>query len=353
MWQPGGLATGIGSLPHREPGPALDLISKHFLTIPHWPQLPQRGGQEGFVHQFLGPLVATGLLEQVGNKYSFATAAPDWADRLAAFYTLYLEVENGNEAALEKFAFPYEAATGFHAFLERMNEGTGRAQYLKGHVVGPLTVAFELNDAAGRPAYYDEQLRDLVVKNLALHCRWQARRLGGYGLETIVFVDEPRVSVYGQSFYITVTREMIRQDLNGLVDEIRAAGAKAGIHSCAAVDWSLLMETRADIISLDAYFFFDSLLPFRNELADFFARGGVMAWGVVPTSELANTESIESLVQRLERYWEQLADRGISWEQFVRQALITPSCGTGMLAVELAERIYELAAGVSAALRKG
>jgi hypothetical protein len=353
MWETGGLATAVGSLPHSEPQAALDLIGARLAAVPHWPQLPLRGPQEGFVIQFLNPLLKTGLLEWEGEKIRFATEASDWDDRLTAFYLLYLAVEEGDEKVLDQFAIPPEAATGFYAFLERMAGGTGQAECLKGQVVGPLTAAFRLTDAAGRSAYYDEQLRDVVVKSLALQGRWQARILGGFSSRTMVFVDEPGVSIYGQSTYITVTREMIREDLEAVVEGIQAAGALAGIHSCAAVDWSILMETRADVISLDAYGYFDSLLPFRDELGDFLARGKTVAWGIVPTSDQAAEESVESLVQRLEQYWGQLSGRGVTREQLRRQSLITPSCGAGTLAVDLAERIYALTAGVSSALRSG
>jgi hypothetical protein len=350
MWAAGGLATAIGSLPHHEPQAALDLIETWLGAIPHWPQLPLRGPQEGLVLQFLNPLLQTGLLEREGEKIRFATGAADWPDRLAAFYMLYLAVEEGDEDALQQFAIPPEAASGFYAFLERT---AGDARGVKGQVVGPLTAAFQLTDAEGRPAYYDEQLRDVVVKSVALQGRWQARALSGLGLRALIFVDEPGVSVYGQSTYITVTREMIREDLDAVVDGIHAAGALAGIHSCSAVDWSILMDTRTEVLSLDAYGYFDSLLPFRAELGDFLVRGGVVAWGIVPASERAFEESVESLVERLEQYWAQLSGRGITREQLQRQALITPSCGAGTLTVELAERIYALTAGVSDALRSG
>lgn len=352
MWIPEALATGIGSLPHAEPRPALELIARYPQMIPHWPQLPMRGPQEGFVVQFLNPLLKTGLLEREGGKIRFATGADDWPDRLAAFYMLYLAVEEGDGGALQQFAMPRASASGFYAFLER-TAATGAAHGLKGQVVGPLTAAFQLTDANGRPAYYDEQLRDVVVKSLALQGRWQAEALRRSGLQALVFVDEPGVSIYGQSTYITVTREMIRADLDAVVDGIHAAGALAGIHSCAAVDWSILMETGAEVLSLDAYDYFESLLPFRAELAAFLARGGVVAWGIVPTSEQAAAETVASLVARLERCWEQLCGRRITREQLRRQALVTPSCGTGTLTVELAERIYALTAGVSEALRTG
>ncbi|ACA59956.1 uroporphyrinogen decarboxylase/cobalamine-independent methonine synthase family protein [Candidatus Desulforudis audaxviator] len=351
MWAPGGLATGIGSLPYTEPEPALNLIGAYLPAMPHWPQLPLLGPQEGFVLQFLYPLLETGLLERDGDKVYFATGATDWPERLAAFYALYLAAEEGDREALERFAIPREAASGFYAFLERAPAGP--AAFVKGQVVGPLTAAFQLTDAGGRPAYYDEQLRDLVVKNLAFQGRWQAEALGGSGGKVLVFVDEPGVSIYGQSTYITVTREMIVEDLEAVVAGIRAVGAKAAIHSCAAVDWSILMDTGAEVLSLDAYGYFDSLLPYRAELDAFLARGGVVAWGIVPTSDRVETETVESLTAMLEAHWKELSDRGIPADRLRRQCLITPSCGAGTLTVALAERIYRLTAGVSEVVRSG
>jgi len=69
-FQPGGLATGIGSLPLMDELPALDLIGQHLPRIPHWPQLPQPGNAEHFVHPFLQPLIDFGLLiVSAGRRY--------------------------------------------------------------------------------------------------------------------------------------------------------------------------------------------------------------------------------------------------------------------------------------------
>lgn len=351
MWQTNGLPAAIGSLPYGSPEPALALIEKTLPEIPHWPQLPLRGTQEGFVLQNLNPLLETGILEYDAEKVVFASDAADWPDRLAAFYMLYLAAEEGDEEALNRFAMPREAATGFYAFLEKIESGGWDPICLKGQAVGPLTAAFQLTDRDGRPAYYNEQIRDVIVKNLALSARWQAARLAGFGRKTLVFVDEPGISIYGQSTYITVTREMIIEDMNAVIDGIQAGGALAGIHSCAAVDWGILFESKTSVVSFDAYSYFDSMLPYRAELKAFLERGGVVAWGIVPTSEAARNETAESLAGRLNAIWDGLAGRGIAREMLTSQALITPACGTGTLPADLAERIYDLTAGVSQRVR--
>ena len=47
-----GLATGIGSLPHKDVFAALELIFKYVPEIPFWPQLPKRDVREGMIAQF-------------------------------------------------------------------------------------------------------------------------------------------------------------------------------------------------------------------------------------------------------------------------------------------------------------
>jgi hypothetical protein len=341
-----GLATGIGSLPYLETGPALTIIKECLPQLPHWPQLPRRTAAEGFVQQFLGALKKQGALGADGK--SFVDEHEDWPEILTNFFSLCLAAEAGDAAALAAFAPGEEAAAGFFAFRRELEAQTfPGAVAVKGQVVGPLTVGFQLTAAGGRPAYYEPQLRELIVKNLALAARWQAVTLKEGERPVLLFIDEPAVSVYGQSTYITVTREQVLADMGAIVAEIKGVGAGAGVHSCAAVDWSILMALDIDVLSFDAYAYFDSLLPYRRELTEFLARGGLLAWGIVPTSEAAWQEEAGSLVRRLHSYWRELAARGVPQGLLERQYLITPSCGTGILPVPLAERIYALTAAVA------
>ncbi|MCG8401799.1 MAG: hypothetical protein MJA84_09400 [Firmicutes bacterium] len=338
-----GMATGVGSLPYKDTAEALQLIKQNLPEAPHWPQLPQRGGDEGFVHQFLYPLVRLGLLEKRGDKIVFPVDNPAWPERLTEFYTIFLAAETGDTDALAAFAFPPASASGYYSFVEDLRQnGTGRARYLKGHLAGPLTIGFQLKDERGRLAYYEEQLRDLLVKTLAMHAGWQAAALGKFELPVIIFMDEPGIRVYGSSSYITVTREMVLDDLNTIAGAIHAAGGLAGVHSCDAIDWSLLYQSNLKIVNLDAYQYGDSLLPYVKEMKDFLERGGVMAWGAVPTYDKAFEEDADSLLARLEALWTELTRRGVDREVLLRRSLITPACGAGLLEPALAERIYRL-----------
>ncbi len=334
-----GLVTGVGSLPYREADLALSVIRDNVPQIPHWPQLPLAGADEGFSVQYLQALIKLGLVK-ADDKLYFDQDSPNWLERVTEFYTLYLAALEGDDQ--EKFAFPPEAARGFYAFVQDLKErGTRQALYLKGQLSGPLTVGFQLTGPDKRACYYDPQLRDILVKNLALHAIWQVRTLKQFGLPVIMIVDDPGLYAYGLSTHVTLSREEIIADLNAVYSGIQAQGAAAGAHVCAGMDWTVLFDTQVEIVNFDAYEYFDSMKVYANRLKDFLERGGVLSWGIVPTSQKILDETPESLLSRLDGYLDELAERGVPRSLVLQQSLFTPSCGTGTLSPELALRIYQ------------
>jgi len=77
----------------------------------------------------------------------------------------------------------------------------------------------------------------------------------------------------------------------------------------------------------------------------FIARGGVIAWGVVPSSEAIDRETIDSLAKRIEAALELMASKGIDRKSI--QSIVTPSCGLGSLDEARAEKIIASTAGLS------
>jgi len=351
---PEGLATGIGSLPYSDPEEALELIFNDFPDIPHWPQLPQRSKQEHFVHQFLQPLVDCGMLVAEGARWVFDTSRENHAACLTEFYTSCLPAEEGDCECRQAYLPTHEAAAGLHAFLARAQAGgLKKAKYVKGQIVGPLTVALELKDQQGRPAYYQGDLRDIIVRTLALNARCQAGALSGFGCTPIIFVDDPAIRAYGSRLHLSLSREMAIEDLNCIVSAIQSENALAGVHSCEAVDWSLVMESQVQILSLDAYRFGASLIPYAAQLRRFLERGGIIAWGIVPTLDDPFSESVESLQKRLNTLWNDLFPKSLDRGLVLRNSMLTPACGAGLLTPDRARRIYRLTAALSRQLRGG
>ena len=284
------------------------------------------------------------LIETEERTY-FDTTLPDYVEQLTDYYERYLAAsEGGDRAALESFGLSERYAAGFAAMEARLPEhvANGKAWMLKGQVTGPFTQGTNLLDQDRRCAYYDEQLRDVVVKGVALKAAWQMERLSVYGLPLMVFLDEPSLVGFGSQTYLTVSREDVVGDINEVVAAIHDRGGLAGIHCEENTDWGLLMETELDILDFDAYDHMQAMTLYPAELRAFLGRGGWLGWGIVPTLErqAAATETVDSLLPRLEAGVGQLVDKGFDRDLLLRRALITPSCGAGGVLTEpLAERV--------------
>lgn len=358
-FEPCCLATTIGSLPHTDAARATRLMLKSTPEIPSWVQFPKRTFHENMMIQFTEGLPA---LVQDGDRIFFSTQAENFAEQLTEFYERYLaateESQNikSRSEALDGFGLSSQYAIGFSEFMSQLAEPSviGSAVMLKGQVTGPFTLGTNLVDQTGRCAYYDEQLRDVIVKTISMKAMWQMERLDAFGLPVMIFIDEPSLLGFGKMTFLSVSREDVIRDINEVAGVIHAKSGLAGVHCEENTDWSLLMETDLDVLDFDAYDHLQGITLYPKELERFFARGGCLGWGIVPTldKDAAATETVESLLARFEEGIEQFVARGFDRDLLRRRALITPSCGAGGVLTEpLAERVLDLLHNLSTTLR--
>ncbi|KJS48072.1 methionine synthase [Desulfosporosinus sp. BICA1-9] len=338
------LASGVGSVPQKKSEDALELIWKSVPLAPHWPQLPGLGAESSFVGQYLNALLEAGVIADV-KVPKFQVEAEDWAERMTVFYTQYLEAVEGHEQALESFGFSAQGGEGFEAFcrdLERF--GTRDAVLLKGQVSGSLTLGMQITDKNRRSSYYDDTLRDMLVKTLAMHAEWQTKRLRKFGLPVLMTIDDPALYGFGASTHVTLNREQLIEELNVIIEGILRQGGIPGVHVCAGMDWTLLFDSKVQVVNFDAYDYMQSMMVLAEPINRYLARGGVLSWGIVPTNPIAWQETAQSLILRLEQNIEELVKRGVDEALLRQQSMLTPSCGTGTLQTDLAEHVYKLLA---------
>ena len=340
----------IGSLPLEDHAEALDLVLRHTPAIPLWVQLP-RNRQEGMISQFLPGM--PGVAGSAG-KESIRTDEADFDAALLGFYEEYIAVTEGEQPlAASRFAMAPDTAEGFFAFLERIPHVSPPPAAVKGQVTGPITLTTAVSDQDGAAIFYDERLRDAAVKLIALRAKWQAGRLAELGCPVIVFLDEPALAGFGTSEFTSISRAEVLACLGEVIDAVHEEGALAGIHVCANTDWSLVLESGIDIVNFDAYSYFDRVVLYADSLRRFVEGGGIVAWGIVPTSrsEDIDAESVDSLFERFEDQLRQAVAVGIDRDRLLRQSLITPSCGTGAVDRGRAEKVLALTGALSARVR--
>ncbi len=332
--------TAIGSLPHREVSEAMKLIAGNLEHVPHWPQLPYRSSKEGFINQYLNPMLEQELISFREGKIFFNDSEPGWEKKIMGYYEKVLKVQE-TESGYDVFAFPREAAAGFYEFLE--NPVTGPAtRMVKGQVSGPLSVGLQITDSKGNPSFYNEQLREITVKTLALNAAWQIKKLEQLDYPVMIFMDDPGIYSYGTSSYVGLDKGDVQDSLEEIALAVKKEGAVAGMHSCAGVDWSIPLEIQLDVVNFDAYDYFTSMLVYVDNLVSFFEKGGILAWGMVPTSDSIEGEDSSSLLKLLEERMDTLSEKGVSLEKLKEQMILTPSCGAGTLSEEQAQKVYRV-----------
>ena len=340
----------IGSLPHLEHGAAVKLIFDHTPQIPIWPQLPHYRN-EGMMLQFL-----TGLpgITQKEDRVFIDSSGADFETEFLAFFEDYLGVVEGAvDLEDSRFVMTPDDAPGFELFLEEARQRQAGLITLKGQITGPITFCTGLADQQGRALFYDEQLRDAAVKLLAMRARYQTRMMARIKERPLLFFDEPGLAGFGSSAFITITPGDINTCLSEVYEGVREEGGLTGVHVCANTEWPVIFDTGVDVVSFDAYSFFDKLTLFSDHLIAFFNRGGILASGIVPTTaELIERETTENLVDRWIAQLEELEELGVPKEQVVKQTLITPSCGTGTVTEQQASRVLEMTRDVSAVIRE-
>jgi hypothetical protein len=343
-FEPCCLATAIGSLPHAKAQDAVRVILDSIPDAPIWPQLPSNGLQEQMEVQYSEGLPR--VVIDAGKQRMFIDTSGDTSAELAAFYERFVAED------VDSFQITPAFSKGIPAMLAALQVAGGKRPFVKVQTTGPISFGLTIVDEHKRAIYYNAEFIDAVVKALAMKCRWQIRQFGKFAERVICFIDEPILSAFGSSTYVSVTRDDVVAKLSEVVEVVHAEGALAGVHCCGNTEWSILIDAGVDIVNFDAFDFGETIALYPEAVKRHLQNGGALAWGIVPTTKIQG-QTAASLVDKFSGLVGNLAKAaGIDRGLIERQALITPSCGTGSLPVADAERVFAVLRETSAALRR-
>jgi len=341
------LATAIGSMPFEKPEYAVEVSLNRLVDAPIWPQLPKLGLNEQMEIQYSEGIPCAVIDYEKGRMY-FDTAI-DYSEVFAEFYENYMAAMDPDEGNgdCSSMAISEDFSKGLYALERALKQKSGKLPFVKVQTTGPCSFALTLVDEGKRAIYYNDEFRDVIVKALAMKCRWQIQKFKPYAENIICFIDEPILSSFGSSTYVSVKREDVVAMVNELVEAIHADGALAGVHCCGNTEWSILIDAGVDIVNFDAFAYGETVAMYAESVKAHLERGGMLAWGVVPTSKVIMEQTVESLEAQLEKVMDNLAATGISKALITEQAIVTPSCGTGSLEIGEAEKVFELLSALS------
>ena len=345
QFNPEGRATAIGSFPHNNPTEAVNEIINSIPEILIWPQLPTINYKEQMEIQFSEGLPCVKLDE--AKKSMYFEIGDDPSEKLGEFY------ENVIADNIEYFRISPEFSKGIYEMEKKLNKiDINTVKYFKNQVTGPVTYGLSRTDENKRAVYYNEIFRDVIVKGLIMKTRWILNKFSQFNLKQICFVDEPILSAFGSSTYVSVKRNEVVECLKEVYDAIHKENAIAGTHCCGNTEWTILIDAGADIISFDAYEYGDTITYYHEKIKSFLEDGGALAWGIVPTSDKIYKETPESLIFKLSQYIDKLAGKGIDRKLLWHKCLLTPSCGTGSVSVELSGKVFNYLKYISSIIQQ-
>ena len=340
----------IGSLPCNNLENAMDIVKANFDKIPFWPQLTKSNKNEDMILQFLENMPSF-FIDEVSEKTYLETESDKFFEDIEKFFVDYEEIiADINCDAINNYAINDSIA--FPKFVEIVKNT--KPKFAKGQIVGPFTLSTTLVDKDGKCAFYDETLREIIVKTLTLKALWQIKQIKSVSSNTIpiIFIDEPSISQLGTSAFLTISQDEIVEIIKEISDLIKANGGISAIHCCGKCDWNIPIKAGVDIINLDAYA--QNMGVFAEQLDGFLNNGGKIAWGIVPTLDVEALQKadIDLLEKVFDNSVNNLTRKGIDERIIIENSLITPSCGAGSLSEELAIKAMNLTKQLSQTLKE-
>ncbi|MFQ5910373.1 MAG: hypothetical protein ACE5IJ_06600 [Thermoplasmata archaeon] len=329
------LPMALGSLPHTDPTVAVELVLKHTPEIPTWPQLPRLGFRENMYVQFSPKIPGV----QIDEDRIYVKRGE--TSEIETFYRKIIEND------LEYFSMSPEFASAFFEF-EGAVRGTS-AKVIRGQVTGPISLGLNLTYEDKRSLLYDDTYKEIITKTVNMIARWMEDRLSISQERTLIAFDEPYLNMFGSAF-LNIGREEVLSMFDEVVSGLTGL---VGFHCCGNTEWPLILQSPAKMLSFDAYTYGHTLSLYSEDVSDFLDRGGMIAWGVVPSiPESFEAESLQSLIAKVENGIELLAKKGVDEERIHRQSLVTPMCGLRGLSEEQAEAALRMTREISGHMRE-
>ncbi len=326
--------TAMGILPHTDIDRAIRVALS--LDIPFWPQLPKVSYFEDMYVQALDHFPGV-RIDPFDRKILF---------NLTQFYEdLPAYLERGEEPDTYRLTKGFSLV--YHRFLERDLLGYPA---IRGQMISPISLGLKVVDQDQKPIIYQDEVREVLFDFIQKKVNLQYQELRMKNPHAFVWLDDPGLGLIfnALSGYNEVRA---RGDLDSL---LKGLDGPRGIHLCAKPDWDFLLRSKIDILSFDSFSCGEMITRYPS-LKDFFNRGGIVSWGIVPTyTELLEEETAESLMARVEIFWGDLVKQGVDKERLLHQSLLAPAT-CNLLSPdkeETVERAFDVLKELSSSIRK-
>jgi hypothetical protein len=324
----------MGIMPHTDIERALEVVLS--LDIPFWPQLPKVSYFEDMYVQASENFPGV-RIDITNQKILFDLSR--FYEELPSYF------EKADDP--QTFKLTKEYSLVYHRFLEK---DLSRYSAIRGQMISPISLGLKIVDQDQKPIIYHDEVREVLFDFIQKKVNQQYQELKTKNPNAFVWVDDPGLGLIFTAFS-GYNEVQAKSDLDRFLEGLE--GSK-GVHLCAKPDWDFLLKSKLDILSFDSFNCGVVIINYPS-LREFLGRGGVLSWGIVPTyTELLEQETIDSLKERLETFWEDLFRRGVDQERLLRQSLLAPATCNLMNPdkEKTVEKAFEILRELSTKIRK-
>jgi hypothetical protein len=297
--------TAMGIMPHNDIERALEVALS--LDIPFWPQLPKVSYFEDMYVQALENFPGV-RIDVVNQKVLFDL--PRFYEELPSYF------ERADDP--RTFELTKEYSLVYHRFLEK---DLSHYPAIRGQVISPISLGLKIVDQDQKSIIYHDEVREVLFDFIQKKVNRQYEDLKEKNPNAFVWMDDPGLGLIFTAFS-GYNEVQAKSDLDQFLEGVE--GLK-GVHLCARPDWDFLLRSKLDILSFDSFNCGVVIIHYPS-LREFLDRGGIISWGIVPTyTEILEQETIDSLKERLETFWEDLSGKGVDQGRLLRQSLLAPA----------------------------
>lgn len=222
----------------------------------------------------------------------------------------------------------------------------------RGQIAGPITCASAIMVEGKGPLLRHPghllALADIVGRMGAR----QARMMGVCKRPVMMTLDEPVLGAVVATPGATANSlwDLAWSPIGAALTRISWVGAIGGVHCCAEINWRPLIqipELRA--VSFDASRHSTGFIERFNslDLVEFLTRGGLFAWGLVPTHRPdAPVPDLKAFRTSLKEVFEG------RYREVLEKSLITPACGLGLATEKQALQVMATCGQIAAELQR-
>ena len=297
--------TAMGIMPHTDIDRALELALS--LDIPFWPQLPKVSYREDMYVQALENFPGA-TIDMVHQKILFDLNR--FYEELPSFFEKAVDPQT--------FRLTPEFSLVYHRFLE---EDLSQYSAIRGQMISPISLGLKVMDQDRKLIIYHDEVREILFDFIQKKVNQQYQELKMKNPNAFVWIDDPGLELIFSAFS-GYNEVQAKGDLDRFLEGLEGPN---GVHLCAKPDWDFLLKSKLDILSFDSFNCGAGIINYPS-LKEYLNGGGMISWGIVPTyAELLKQETIQSLKERLETFWESLSREGVDQERLLRQSFLAPA----------------------------